>query len=105
SSSGIRLEATQYRLATSISRATGRRCSARIPTTFSSSSATIASDVEHIVQVLTWPNIHLYINHFPVILSVLGLGAAIAALIFRRRGLWLYAIGKFRFARGWGLSG
>jgi len=48
--------------------------------------------------VLTWPNIHLYINHFPVILSVLGLGAAIAALIFRRRGLWLYAMGTLALA-------
>ena len=32
--------------------------------------------------MLTWPNIHLYINHFPVILSVLGLGAAIALFLF-----------------------
>lgn len=48
--------------------------------------------------MLTWPNVHLYINHFPVILSVVGLGVAILALLFRRRGLWLYAMGTLVLA-------
>lgn len=48
--------------------------------------------------MLTWPNIHLYVNHFPVILSVVGLGVVILALIFRRRLLWLYAMGALALA-------
>lgn len=48
--------------------------------------------------MLTWPNIHLYVNHFPVILSVVGLGVAILALIFRGRLLWLYAMGTLALA-------
>jgi uncharacterized membrane protein len=48
--------------------------------------------------MLTWPYTHLLINHFPVVLSVSGLVVAILALIFRRRGLWLTAMGALTAA-------
>ena len=47
---------------------------------------------------LTWPYIHLLINHFPVVLATAGLVAVILALILRRRGLWLYAMGTLAAA-------
>jgi len=40
-------------------------------------------------SMFTWPYIHLLINHFPVVLSVVGLGAAVLAVIVGRRGVWL----------------
>ena len=47
---------------------------------------------------LTWPYIHLLINHFPVVLATAGLVAVILAMILRRRGLWLYAMGTLAAA-------
>lgn len=41
---------------------------------------------------MDWPYVHLLINHFPIILTVTGAAAALAALVLRRRGLWLYAV-------------
>lgn len=40
---------------------------------------------------LNWPYLHLLVNHFPIILSVMGVTAAIVAEILHRRGIWLYA--------------
>lgn len=34
---------------------------------------------------------HLLVNHFPIILAIVGAVAAVLALVLRRRGLWLYA--------------
>ena len=42
--------------------------------------------------------LHLALNHFPIILSILALGACIAALIVRRRAAWLYAVATITFA-------
>lgn len=41
---------------------------------------------------------HLVINHFPVILTVVGAAAALLALIVRRRGVWLYATATLALA-------
>jgi hypothetical protein len=38
------------------------------------------------------PHIHLMINHFPIILAVMGLVAVVIALITGRRSAWLYAV-------------
>jgi uncharacterized membrane protein len=38
------------------------------------------------------PHIHLLVNHFPIILTIVGLCAAIIAVITRRRSAWLYAV-------------
>jgi uncharacterized membrane protein len=40
---------------------------------------------------VNWPHLHLMSNHLPVILSVVAAGAAIVALIARRRAVWMYA--------------
>ncbi len=41
---------------------------------------------------MNWPYIHTLINHFPIILTVVGSAVLLAALIWRNRGLWLYAV-------------
>lgn len=50
------------------------------------------------MPTLTWPYTHLLINHFPVVLLTMGLVAALGALLLRRRGLWLYAMGTLTVA-------
>ncbi len=42
--------------------------------------------------MINWPYIHLLINHFPVVLAIVGLGVVILAMIFQRRVIWLYAM-------------
>lgn len=41
---------------------------------------------------------HLVINHFPVILTVVGAAAALLALFVRKRGAWLYATATLALA-------
>lgn len=41
---------------------------------------------------MDWPHVHLLINHFPIILAVMGAVAVVLALILRSRGVWLYAV-------------
>jgi uncharacterized membrane protein len=48
--------------------------------------------------MISWPYAHLLINHFPVVLSVSALAAALLALILKRRGLWLTAMGALTVA-------
>ena len=48
--------------------------------------------------MISWPYAHLLINHFPVVLSVCALGAAILALLFKRRGLWQAVMGALTIA-------
>ena len=40
---------------------------------------------------MNWPYIHTLVNHFPIILSVVGTAVLILALIVRRRDVFLYA--------------
>lgn len=40
---------------------------------------------------MNWPYIHTLVNHFPIILSVVGTAVLILALIVRRRAVFLYA--------------
>ncbi len=47
---------------------------------------------------MSWPYAHLLINHFPVVLSVSALGLTILALLLKRRGLWLTAMGALTVA-------
>ena len=49
-------------------------------------------------MTVSWPYIHLLINHFPVVLSIAALSAAILALLLGRRGLWLTAMGALTAA-------
>ncbi|MFL5500299.1 MAG: hypothetical protein ACJ79Q_03615 [Gemmatimonadaceae bacterium] len=43
--------------------------------------------------MLSWPYIHLMLNHFPVVLSVSALAVTLLALLLGKRGLWLTAMG------------
>lgn len=47
---------------------------------------------------MNWPYLHTLINHFPIILSVMGAAAAITAFTLHRRGIWLYALASLTFA-------
>ena len=48
--------------------------------------------------MLSWPYAHLLINHFPVVLSISALSVAILAILLKRRGLWLTAMGALTVA-------
>lgn len=50
------------------------------------------------VPTLTWPYVHLPINHFPIVLTTMAFIAAFGALMTGRRGLWLYAMGTMTVA-------
>jgi len=47
---------------------------------------------------MNWPYIHIMINHFPIILTVVGSAVLLLALIVRQRGLWLYALATLTLA-------
>ncbi len=48
--------------------------------------------------MMSWPYMHLLINHFPVVLSISALAVTVLALILGRRGLWLTAMGALTAA-------
>ncbi|MFN2636765.1 MAG: hypothetical protein ABR585_07055 [Gemmatimonadaceae bacterium] len=48
--------------------------------------------------MLTWPYLHLLLNHFPVVLSVSALVVTLLALVLKRKGLWLTAMGALTAA-------
>jgi hypothetical protein len=41
---------------------------------------------------MNWPYIHTLVNHFPIILTVVGSAALALALLTNRRAVWLYAL-------------
>ena len=47
---------------------------------------------------MNWPYIHTLVNHFPIILMVVGSAVLALALIGRRRGVWLYAVATLTLA-------
>lgn len=47
---------------------------------------------------MNWPYIHILINHFPIITTVVGTVALLLALIVRRRVVWLYALATLTLA-------
>jgi uncharacterized membrane protein len=44
------------------------------------------------MPTLTWPFVHLLVNHFPVVLAVVALVVALGAAVTNRRALWLNAM-------------
>lgn len=47
---------------------------------------------------MNWSYVHATTNHLPVILVVVGALAALAALVTRRRAVWLYAVATLTLA-------
>lgn len=47
---------------------------------------------------MNWPYLHTLVNHFPIILSVVGSAALALALITKRRAVWLYALATLTLA-------
>ena len=47
---------------------------------------------------MNWPYLHTLVNHFPIILSVVGTAVLLLALVTRRRGVWLYAVATLTLA-------
>lgn len=47
---------------------------------------------------MNWPYLHATINHFPIILSVVGTFVLVLALFTKRRGVWLYALATLTMA-------
>ena len=43
-------------------------------------------------------DLHLQLNHFPIILSLVGAAAALLAVLTRRRAVWLYATATLALA-------
>jgi uncharacterized membrane protein len=48
--------------------------------------------------MISWPYVHLLLNHFPVVMSVAGLTVALLALLLNRRVLWLTAMAALTIA-------
>jgi uncharacterized membrane protein len=47
---------------------------------------------------MNWAYVHLLVNHFPVVLSLLGLAAVALAVLTRKRTVWLYALATLALA-------
>jgi uncharacterized membrane protein len=47
---------------------------------------------------VNWAYIHTLVNHFPIILTVVGSAVLVAALITKRPGLWVYALATLTLA-------
>lgn len=41
---------------------------------------------------MDWPYLHTLVNHFPIILTVVGAAVLALAYIVKRRGVWVYAV-------------
>ena len=49
-------------------------------------------------MTIDWPYIHTLINHFPIILSVVGTAVLVVAMLTNRRDMWIYAVVTLTFA-------
>lgn len=47
---------------------------------------------------MDWPLIHIMINHFPIILALLGALGVVLGSVRSRRGIWLYATASLTLA-------
>jgi len=51
---------------------------------------------------MNWPYLHLTVNHWPVMVTALGLLVLVCAFVTKKRGIWMYAMATLALA---GLSG
>ena len=47
---------------------------------------------------MDWPYLHTLINHFPIVLSVVGFAVLVFAFFNKSRGAWLYAVATLTLA-------
>lgn len=47
---------------------------------------------------MSWPSLHAILNHFPIVLVVIGALALLIAILRPRRGAWLYALASLTLA-------
>ena len=47
---------------------------------------------------MNWPLIHIQINHFPIVLMIVGSAVLLLALFVRQRAPWLYALATLTLA-------
>jgi uncharacterized membrane protein len=50
------------------------------------------------VNSMSWPALHAILNHFPIVLVVIGALALLIAVLRPRRGAWLYALASLTLA-------
>lgn len=47
---------------------------------------------------MSWPYLHTLVNHFPIVLTVVGALAVLLAAMFERRAVWMYALSTLTLA-------
>ena len=47
---------------------------------------------------MSWPYLHTLVNHFPIVLTVVGALALLLALMYERRPVWMYALSTLTLA-------
>ncbi len=47
---------------------------------------------------MSWPYLHTLINHFPIVLTVIGALAVLLAAMYERRAVWMYALSTLALA-------
>ena len=47
---------------------------------------------------MSWPYLHTLVNHFPIVLTVIGALAVLVAAMVPRRGTWVYALSTLTLA-------
>jgi len=47
---------------------------------------------------MTWPTLHAFINHFPIVLVVVGAIAVLLSAMIQRRTIWMYALASLTLA-------
>ncbi|MEO7102274.1 MAG: hypothetical protein ABI311_02955 [Gemmatimonadaceae bacterium] len=47
---------------------------------------------------MTWPTLHAFLNHFPIVLVVIGAIAVLLSAMIQRRTIWMYALSTLTLA-------
>ena len=47
---------------------------------------------------MSWQSLHSLVNHFPIVLTVIGALAVLVAAMFERRAIWMYALSSLTLA-------
>jgi hypothetical protein len=47
---------------------------------------------------MSWPYLHTLVNHFPIVLTVIGALAVLLAMMYERRAVWVYALSTLTLA-------